>query len=440
MWCGARNGPLGGEPPVADAGRAVDLGDLERLLEARRRQDPRQPPRQHRLARARRADHQQVVAAGGGDLERALGVLLPAHVGQVGRRRASPRRDRRRPGAPARAPSARGAGRRAASSVGIALTSIPSTSAASARVRVRHEQAPVPRARARRARRSSVPRTGRSSPLSESSPHERAVLELLGRHLPAGGEQPDRDREVEARARLAHVRGREVHRQPLLREVEPRVEQRRPHALARLPDRPVRQAHEREGGQPAPHVHLDGDLLGVDPVEREGGDRGEHPARGSRARPTHGGAGRDNLVRGDLLLSRRLWNIDGCTVVLPPTHPTVLGQETQGACFVIVRRRPCRWRPPLHSDAAAPTSALRRRGRRHVPARDREVRERRRSRLGLAMPHTVSNSGDGTLREAPRPPGSAERRAGRLSRLRWPPGAQRRGRRLVVCCFPCRRI
>jgi hypothetical protein len=40
--------------------------------------------RQHRLARARRAHHQQAVAAGRGDLQRALGAGLALDVGQVG--------------------------------------------------------------------------------------------------------------------------------------------------------------------------------------------------------------------------------------------------------------------------------------------------------------------------------------------------------------------
>jgi len=47
------------------------------------RQDRREAPRQHGLARARRPDQQHVVRPGGADLERALGVGLAAHVGEV---------------------------------------------------------------------------------------------------------------------------------------------------------------------------------------------------------------------------------------------------------------------------------------------------------------------------------------------------------------------
>ena len=64
-------------------GDAVDLGGLERLLERHIRQDSRQPPCEHCLARARRADHQQVVRTRGGDLERPLGLFLPPHLGEI---------------------------------------------------------------------------------------------------------------------------------------------------------------------------------------------------------------------------------------------------------------------------------------------------------------------------------------------------------------------
>ena len=48
-----------------------------------RRQEGREASREHRLAGARRADEEQVVAAGGRDLERALRVLLAADLGEV---------------------------------------------------------------------------------------------------------------------------------------------------------------------------------------------------------------------------------------------------------------------------------------------------------------------------------------------------------------------
>ncbi len=67
-----------------DAGDRVDARHLERRLVAEQRQDPRQPPGEHRLAGPGRAGEQQVVSARGRDLERAPRTLLAAHVGEVG--------------------------------------------------------------------------------------------------------------------------------------------------------------------------------------------------------------------------------------------------------------------------------------------------------------------------------------------------------------------
>ena len=85
LWCGARNGGSrtsgcsGREQP----GDGVDARHLERLVRLERRQEPRQAAGEHRLARARRAGEQQVVAAGGRELERPPGALLAADVGEV---------------------------------------------------------------------------------------------------------------------------------------------------------------------------------------------------------------------------------------------------------------------------------------------------------------------------------------------------------------------
>ena len=69
---------------AGEAAAPCDTSSISAGVE--RRQDRRQPPRQHRLAGARRPDHQEVVAAGGGDLERALGGLLALDVREVGQR------------------------------------------------------------------------------------------------------------------------------------------------------------------------------------------------------------------------------------------------------------------------------------------------------------------------------------------------------------------
>ena len=88
-WCGARNGgnrtsPLPGcRTPATEWIRVTSSAPSS--LE--QRQDPRQTPREHRLAGSGRAGEQQVVTAGRGDLERAPRTLLPAEVAEVGRGR-----------------------------------------------------------------------------------------------------------------------------------------------------------------------------------------------------------------------------------------------------------------------------------------------------------------------------------------------------------------
>ena len=65
-------------------GYRVDLGGLECLVQGERRQDGRDAPREHRLARSRRPDQDGVVPASCGYLEGTFHGLLPTHVGKVG--------------------------------------------------------------------------------------------------------------------------------------------------------------------------------------------------------------------------------------------------------------------------------------------------------------------------------------------------------------------
>ena len=76
--------PLTQQPAAAQpAGDRLDHAEFQRLGRFERRQDAGQPRRQHRFARAGRPDHQQIVAAGGGDFERAFRALLALDVLQV---------------------------------------------------------------------------------------------------------------------------------------------------------------------------------------------------------------------------------------------------------------------------------------------------------------------------------------------------------------------
>src|SRR5689334_12602104 len=104
---------------------------------------------------------------------------------------------------------------------------------------------------------------------------DRAAGHRVDRQLGRGGEYGEREREVEGGAHLAQVGRREVDRDPLERELEPGVDDRRADALASLADRLVREAHDRERGQAQPDVGLDPDAAGLDPVERERDDSSE---------------------------------------------------------------------------------------------------------------------------------------------------------------------
>lgn len=73
--------------PVAErdvAGHRMDRRDLQRLVLAERRQQAGQAAGQERLAGARRAAEQEVVRAGGGNQQGALGRCLALYLGQVG--------------------------------------------------------------------------------------------------------------------------------------------------------------------------------------------------------------------------------------------------------------------------------------------------------------------------------------------------------------------
>ena len=87
VWCGERNGrtPTKSGARIEHAGDAVDLGGLQRFFKTKRRQDGGHALGQHGLAGARRADHQDVMAAGAGHFEGALGGVLAADIFEVDR-------------------------------------------------------------------------------------------------------------------------------------------------------------------------------------------------------------------------------------------------------------------------------------------------------------------------------------------------------------------
>ena len=160
----ARDRATAVEAPATLAIRATSSASA-----AQRRQDRGQPPRRQRLPGAGRADHQQAVAAGGGDLERPAQARLAAQVGEVGAVRRS--RPSGSGSGAAAAATRRATARGSWSSRSSGTTARPSTSAASgplaaatiaARCRPRAPPRPSP---ARRRRAARVPSSA-SSPAS----------------------------------------------------------------------------------------------------------------------------------------------------------------------------------------------------------------------------------------------------------------------------------
>jgi hypothetical protein len=66
-----------------EAADAVDLGGFDGFLQGHRRDDGRDALGEHRFAGAGRADEQDVVIAGDGDLDGPLDVLLAADIGEI---------------------------------------------------------------------------------------------------------------------------------------------------------------------------------------------------------------------------------------------------------------------------------------------------------------------------------------------------------------------
>ena len=273
---------LGDQPaPAMLPGDAVDARHLDRLGPRQRRQDRGQAPREHRLAHAGWAREQEVVGAGRRDGQGLDDVGVAADVGEV--EVAGGRRD----------DALAGIGRRRALAAAQDLGHLGQAGGADDvepldEARLQHPLARDHEPRQARVRRSLGDGEGAAAGADLASQAQLAedgvALERVGGQVAADGEDRARDGEVEARAGLAHRRGREVHRDALERELEARVEDRRPHALARLAHRPVAEAHDREVGQARADVDLDGDPPRLEAVDRERGDAGEH-GRHARPRP-----------------------------------------------------------------------------------------------------------------------------------------------------------
>ena len=214
-------------------GNGMDAGDVESLFAFEGGEDRGEAPRQHRLARTRGPNVEQVMPAGGADLEREAGSSQAAYVTEVERLVTVERVLGRRLGRRWRF----GPGRFALETfleldeVAGAKHDDPLHQRGLGRVGDGHDD---------------LGRPGASQTVDEGEhtgqrPH-RSVEAQLAQHcepfggrageVAFGGEDPDRDRELEARAGLAEPTGGEVHGDAFHRPGEVRRQERGPHPFA----------------------------------------------------------------------------------------------------------------------------------------------------------------------------------------------------------------
>ena len=94
----------------------------------------------------------------------------------------------------------------------------------------------------------------------------------LGIEHPHRDQHAERDRQIEMRALLGQIGGRQVDGDPLGRQRQPDRAERRAHPLAALAHRLVGQADQDEGGQPRSQLHLYLDRPRLEPEKGDGRD------------------------------------------------------------------------------------------------------------------------------------------------------------------------
>ena len=230
-----------------------------------------EPRRQHRLAGAGRTDHEQIVAAGGGDLERALGALLALDVLEVDERARGFADLRLRPREHLGAAEMVGEldeGRRGDD---LHLRARPGGFRAAGGGT---DQAFAAGIGADGGRQHARDRGDRAVE-AEFAQHREAG-ERIRRDGADRRHQAERDREVVVAAFLGQVGGRKVDGDPPGRQREPRRHQRRAHPLARLGHRLVGQTDHVERRQPGRDLDLDIDGARLDALERHCRDPLDH--------------------------------------------------------------------------------------------------------------------------------------------------------------------
>ncbi len=277
VWCGLRNGRTATSDcfsPVSPATLWMRVVSIASSRAIRGRMVD-QPAREHGFARAGGTDHQQVVPAGGGHLQGALGMLLALDLAEIHRvaRVGLEQLLRVDPGGsdlPGPGKELRGLGQRVDPD-----HLQPLDHRRLGGVLPRQEQPPDPQLAATGGhRQSSLDR------LEAAIQAQLAQQQVLGQpvlgQLAAGGEDPHRDRQVERRALLAAVGRGQVDGHPLEGEAEAQVADRRIDPLTAFAHRAIRQPDQGVGRQARADVGLDLHQVGIDPQDSPGEYLAQH--------------------------------------------------------------------------------------------------------------------------------------------------------------------
>ena len=220
----------------------MQLGDLERLVARQGRQDGGQPSGEHRLAGARRADHQDVVPPGSGHLQGATGLRLPSDLGEVHRVSRRLHRAGRvgRAGPPRSTEEPNDLGERRRPHDLQTLDQRRLLGVGGGDDHAAHPRAP------RRDRRREHTWGGDQSATERELAREHPPLQLGGRHLGHRDEHPHRHGQVEPRTFLSERPGREVDDHSAQWPLQPRALHRRSDPVASVLNTGSGQAGQRE--------------------------------------------------------------------------------------------------------------------------------------------------------------------------------------------------
>ena len=258
-------------PPVREraildhAGDGGDHRGFEKLARRKRRQDRGQPRRQHRFAGAGRPDHENIVGAGRGDLQRALGAFLSFHFGKIERRFAHLANFRRGPRQHLRAAKMVRELNERGGREDFHLRTCPGglgpagggTNQAVA-LRVRGDGG------------GQHARDRRERAVEAKLADDGEALHRIRGDRADRRHQAERDRQIVMTAFLRQIRGREIDGDSPRRQRQPRGDQSGAHPVLGFGNGLIRETDNGEGGQARRHLRLHVDRLGLDPFE---GDR-----------------------------------------------------------------------------------------------------------------------------------------------------------------------